>query len=598
MLRRKALSLWAIVAILAFTAGPASSGGGGAVPQGTQSNAAYAASFTARGVRNVSATTQRISCYTPEVPFFASDGPNNGYTGMTTCPGATTGEALGRYVTQAGSNAGYPAATPMLVKDHSESDIRVDPTNPLHLIGQSKWFVSAEGYNHLLGFYESFDGGATWPNQGHVPGYEGWTDNTDPVGAFDRYGNFYSLVLPYQFFYTADGGHDFKINPNKMPNPSLPSEAIGVAVRPHGASSPNDWIATRNGKPDYVAVYPAKGREPDKQWIAIDTNPTSRFVDRIYAMWVVFTGCCAAHPYVATAQALPDGTHTDWSAPIALPQIPATPQGGTYLLPHIAPDGTVWTTLVTESPAHSFCCATIFLDSSKDGGATWTTTTFLDKVVIPPFRYSNTTFRDGILLSFGLGPTKVDDRYPLYISWEDGSTGLSNVFLAASFDDGAHWTTPIQVNDNVDPVDEFQPNIDVSATGTVSVAFYDRRLACPAEGSDEAAAAGIALDKVNPRYAATPPYGAANYCVNTSVQFYTPRLAPKGNNLRLSAHTWDPQLNAPHTACPTCVTTFIGDYFGIISANGTLYTTSVSTYDYGANSAHYQQQIIGIVTIP
>jgi len=49
----------------------------------------------------------------------------------------------------------------------------VDPTNPNHLIGQTKWFVSAEGYNHLLGFYESFDGGKSWSVQGHVPGFEG-----------------------------------------------------------------------------------------------------------------------------------------------------------------------------------------------------------------------------------------------------------------------------------------------------------------------------------------------------------------------------------------------------------------------------------------
>ena len=600
MFRRTAVSVWTIVAILAFIAAPASSAGGAALPpQGLQSNDAYAASFGDHHVKNVSATTQQTSCYTPEVPFFTNDGPNDGYTGMTRCTRATTGEAPGPYATQLGSNAGYPAVTSMLVKDHSESDIRVDPTNAKHLIGQSKWFVSAEGYNHLLGFYESFDGGQSWPNQGHVPGYEGWTDNTDPVGAFDRYGNFYSLVLPYQFFYNADGTHNFAINPNNMPNPSLPSEAITVAVRPHGASSANDWIATHNGGPDYVAIYPAKGREPDKQWIAIDTNPRSQFVDRIYAMWVVFTGCCAAQPYVATAQALPNGTHTDWSAPVTLPQIPATPQGATYLLPHIAPDGSVWTTLVNESPAHSFCCATIFVDSSKDGGATWTSAGSIDNITVPPFRYSNTTFRDGILQSFGVGPIKKKDGpYPLYISWEDGSTGFSNLFIAASYDEGAHWTTPIQVNDNVDPADEFQPNVDVAADGTVSVAFYDRRLACPAERSDEAAAAGLALDRMNPRYAATPPYDATNYCVNTSVQFYTPKLAPKGNNLRLSAHSWDPQLNAPHSGCPTCLTTFIGDYFGIISANGTLYTTSVSTYDYGANSAHYQQQIIGIVAIP
>src|SRR5438874_13536766 len=98
-------------------------------------------------------------------------------------------------------NPGYPAATPMLVKDHSESDLRVDPTNASHLIGSSKWFVSPEGYNHLLGFYESFDGGTSWTVQGHIPGYEGWTDNTDPVGAFDGFGNYYEFVLAYQFFY-------------------------------------------------------------------------------------------------------------------------------------------------------------------------------------------------------------------------------------------------------------------------------------------------------------------------------------------------------------------------------------------------------------
>jgi hypothetical protein len=55
-------------------------------------------------------------------------------------PGATTGEDTGAsapYPTQAGSNPGYPATGPMLVKDYSESDIRVDPTNPKHLIGST-----------------------------------------------------------------------------------------------------------------------------------------------------------------------------------------------------------------------------------------------------------------------------------------------------------------------------------------------------------------------------------------------------------------------------------------------------------------------------
>ena len=164
MFRRTGLVTLAIVAIVALAAVPSitASPGIGNVPQGTQSDSAYAKSGKYL-VTNVLATTQRTSCYTPEVPYFTSLAPANGYDGMTACPGANTGEDLGPYSTQAGSNPGYPAANPMLVKDHSESDIRVDPTNPNHLIGQSKWFVSAEGYNHLLGFYESWDGGGTWP---------------------------------------------------------------------------------------------------------------------------------------------------------------------------------------------------------------------------------------------------------------------------------------------------------------------------------------------------------------------------------------------------------------------------------------------------
>src|SRR2546422_2754041 len=86
-------------------------------PQGTQSDAAYASSFATQHVANKFVTTQQTSCYTPEVPYnTVSDGPNDGYSGESPCPGATTGEDLGPYLTQAGSNPGFPAKTPMLVK--------------------------------------------------------------------------------------------------------------------------------------------------------------------------------------------------------------------------------------------------------------------------------------------------------------------------------------------------------------------------------------------------------------------------------------------------------------------------------------------------
>src|SRR5438309_2279171 len=111
----------------------------------TQPDDAFAKSYWRNQVSNVFATSENIvSCYRPEVSLLSpqfNDGPSDGYTGETACASgaANTGEDTGgvapvsSYSTQAGSAAGYPAATPMLVKDRSESDIRVDPNHPNHV---------------------------------------------------------------------------------------------------------------------------------------------------------------------------------------------------------------------------------------------------------------------------------------------------------------------------------------------------------------------------------------------------------------------------------------------------------------------------------
>jgi hypothetical protein len=568
----------------------------GALPQGVQSDAAFAGSFAAKGVGEVSATTQRVSCYAPEVLYFDALPTDAGYPdgGGSLCAGAaTTGEDVGPYPTQDVANP------PLRVKDHSESDLRIDPTDPSHLIGQSKWAVNAEGYNHLLGFYESFDGGATWQVQGHVPGYEGWTDNTDPVGAFDPWGNFYSLVLAYQFYYANGGVHKFD-NGSNQTNPTVPPEAVAVAVHPHatlpGKTPAASWITRHEGQPDYLMTAKnANTNDPDKQWITIDTNPASPHYGRVYAMWTVFV----LNPsviYESHADTRPDGTHTDWSTPQVLPTVSGK-RWDSYLLPHVTPDGTVWTTTTNNPSAKGFSTADINLIWSTDGGATWQGPLPVTKDIAVP-TYQNTTFREGIVNTFAVGPTKVNGHYPLYVSWEDGASGLSNVYLTASYDNGRTWSAPIQVNDNPGASEALQPNLDVAPSGTVVDAFYDRRLACPEAGTDEAAAAGIAHD---PGTSASPgtPYGRANYCVNTAAQFYSPQLTPKGHNVRLSAHTWDPQLSALHPGCICSSGTFIGDYFGVASASGITHTTSVSTFNVdGENPSFHQQQVVASVTTP
>jgi hypothetical protein len=266
-------------------------------------------------------------------------------------------------------------------------------------------------------------------------------------------------------------------------------------------------------------------------------------------------------------------------------------------LPHVTPDGTIWTTTSNNPAQQGYAHASISLIWSSDGGTTWQGPLPVVADVTVPV-YQNTTFREGIVNAFDVGPVKRGNYYPLYVTYEDGSTGLSNVYLIASYDGGQHWTAPILVNDNAGPTDALQPNLAVASNGTVAVAFYDRRLACAAKNDGEAAGSGVAYD---PGTAASPgtPWGRANYCVNTAVQFYRADLTPVGHNVRLSAHTWDPQLSAPHPGCPSCAGTFIGDYFGVEPAGGNLYTTSVSTFNAkGENPYFHQQQIVARVAIP
>jgi hypothetical protein len=396
-------------------------------------------------------------------------------------------------------------------------------------------------------------------------------------------------MLPYNFYYSKSGTHRFDNGTNQV-NPTVPPEAIAVSVHPAGSTSPNAWITTHDGHPDYVMTAKnANTSDPDKQWIVIDTNPASPCYRTVYAMYTIFV-LNPSYVFVSTARANPDGTHSDWTTPQTLPTRNGKPWDS-YLLPHVAPDGTVYTTVTNGPPKQGFSTSDIDLVYSTDCGASWQGPLPVVRGINVP-TYQNTTFREGIVNTFAVGTQRTaSGNYPLYVSFEDGTTGLSIVYVSASYDGGNTWTAPLQVNDNAGATEALQPNLDVAPNGTVAVAFYDRRLPCPASGTQEAYAAGLRFDP-------NQPYGAQNYCVNTAIQFYRPNLSPIGHNVRLSAHTMDPQLSAPHPGSIGGSTTYIGDYFGVNSAGGATYTTSVSTYDFGQNPSYYQQQVVARIATP
>src|SRR5260370_27811252 len=96
MRRHRLLAIAAPVSLVAalFGSTPASASSGvGNVPQGNQSDATYAASAAVNAVANVFATTQRVSCYRPEDPYFGNLSPANVHTETPPCGSrATTGQ--------------------------------------------------------------------------------------------------------------------------------------------------------------------------------------------------------------------------------------------------------------------------------------------------------------------------------------------------------------------------------------------------------------------------------------------------------------------------------------------------------------------------
>src|SRR5207247_10944643 len=186
-------------------------------------------------------------------------------------------------------------------------------------------------------------------------------------------------------------------------------ERLPRAVPPHpavpGKTRAASGTTTHDGHPDYLMTAKnANTNDPDKQWITIDTDPASPHYGRVYAMWTVFV----INPsviYESHADARPEGTHTDWSSPQILPSVSGK-RWDTYLLPHVAPDGTVWTTTTNNPQAKNFSHASISLIWSKDGGATWQgPLPVIASVNVPT--YQNTTFREGIVNTFAVGTKKV-----------------------------------------------------------------------------------------------------------------------------------------------------------------------------------------------
>jgi hypothetical protein len=502
---------------------------------------------------------------------------------------ASTPFTAGGYPVPDGATAPEPGTCRPGTYDanRSESWLAVKPGTE-DLVGSSKAFFEKYStfYDFHLGSYSIPNG--TPSGNAMVTGYDcvstgtqdmppSWTNDTDPNVDFDTQGRAYQVTLPFNAYWT-----------NMHPN-----GAIGAV---YSDDLGRTWTVANGGR--YLEFLSnqssfAAGGFEDKQWVAVNHVPGSRYQDHVYALWSVFNGNTAK---IKVAVSRDRGQTFSKPKTITTPSV--TGPSTTYIYPSVDAAGVVYVALA----AFPACCAspvTLYVARSTDDAESFSpfvavaTTDAITGCCLP-----NTTFRDGIIENFAASPT-----YPghLYLTWESWDGQQMDVKFSQSTDSGASWTPELVVNDNIDPrtpTDQFQPSVAAGPNGAVAIAFYDRRVICPSDPS-------ILPEDV----------GRANFCIDLSLQAFRDSgggAVPVGSNVRASEFSWDPEQpgqtidGIDQMACaghtdPCVSNAFIGDYFGLAISDTRIYSLSVSTHypsnvvgDGGA-VVHYQQQVLGTI---
>lgn len=465
----------------------------------------------------------------------------------------------------------------------SESWIAVQPGTE-NLVGTSKVFFEkfSTFYNFHLGSHRFLSGVPAGSNI--VQGYEcvttgtqamppSWTNNTDPNVDFDTQGRAYQVTLPFNAFWA-------NIHPNSN---------IGIVYSDNLGQT---WVKGNGGEPLERAPNWSSlsfGFVEDKQWVAVNHFPFSKYQDHVYAAWTIYNGSTAK---IKVAVSEDRGQTFRKAVTVTRPQETSTLNE--YVYPVVDRGGDVYLAIASSSPS-SPGAKTIFVSRSTDDGKTWGP--WVDVAPgrqVPGCCLPNTRFRDGILEHFAASQ---DFPGHLYVTWEDWDGTQFDVKFSQSTDFGMTWSAPIRLND-ADPNDQFQPSVAAGPGGAVAVAFYDRREACPADPS------------IGPAHV-----GRTNFCIDTTVQAFrdTGSGAVKvGGNVRISEFTWDPEQplqtidGLDQMACaahqnPCTTRSFIGDYFGLAVSATKVYAFFVSTHypsavigDQGT-PVHYQRQILATV---
>lgn len=434
------------------------------------------------------------------------------------------------------SDDGVVSGATLTVTDFSEVMLAIDPTDPLHLLGASKFFFDPAAYKHYTGVFESYDGGYTW-SQLQPDGLEVYTKTSDPVTTFDEQGNGYFTLL------------------------TVGPLGLDMLKKPVDGA----WEAP---------ITVDRTTHADKQWIIGDQDPQglSPYSGNVYITWADVTINNLENAHIVFSRSVDH--NLTWSAPITL-----TTGFVEGPVPGVAPDGTVYV-VYGRDYWYEPISGTIEIVKSTDGGQTFGAPTVAAQVVgIPwyprdPFAHPN-NFRMFTLPALAVSPINGD----LYLTWADYRHDDADIYFTRSSDGGAHWAAPVRLNDDEigNGIDQFQPQIAVAPNGRLAVMWFDRRLPCPALPWIPLAHQGL-----------------VNGCIDTYMTHSFDGGQTWTSNQRVSAQTWDWTLNLPLAGGDG----FIGDYQGLASSNEYDFPFWNATTNLGQNPENHQQIFVALVSPP
>jgi hypothetical protein len=246
---------------------------------------------------------------------------------------------------------------------------------------------------------------------------------------------------------------------------------FSYGVAPLSGSYPNGIVMVKstNGT-TWTQVTPVTFNRnksfDDKYYLAIDRS-TSTFANRIYVSWDRNSGNNQTL-YIAYSS---NGGST-WSAPIKV-------NDGTSKFERVigAYPAVNQSTGVVYDSWHDYAKNKIFVDKSTNGGVSWGTD------VAAATTHAGFGQDIGCVGGRSQGPAhaiKVGPSGAIYLVYADPVAGRGfDILLTKSTDGGAHWSSPVSVNDDTGAADQFHPTLSVESNGAggdkVTISFYDRR---------------------------------------------------------------------------------------------------------------------------